>query len=144
MNGLVERFGREEFEGVLGVADAVERKRRLVLRKALSIGVFGILLLEVAAVLQDQLGNVARRLGRVDSAAEAISNELGQIAGMVEVGMRQDDGVDARWRNRKCCPVEFAQVLQALEQAAIDQDALVAIGEEMFRAGDGSRTAKRS
>ena len=95
LDRLAERNGREEFERALGIANAVERQGGLVLGEALPVRVFGILLLEMAAVLQDQLCHIARRGRREDAAAEAVAHELRQIAGMVEMRVGQDDGVDA-------------------------------------------------
>ena len=42
------------------IAHAVKRQSRLVLGEALAIGVFGILFVEKAAILEDQLRHVAR------------------------------------------------------------------------------------
>ena len=86
----------------------------------------------MAAVLQDQLGDIACRRGGVDPPAKAVAHELGQIAGVVEMSMCQNYSVDTGRGDWKRLPVEFAQILEALEQAAIDQDALVVVGEEVF------------
>jgi len=51
--------------------------------------------------------------------------------------------VDVARRPRQGRPVELAQVLQALEQAAIDKDTVLAETEEMLGAGDGPGTAER-
>ena len=84
-------------------------------REFLAVGVFCILLLKITAVLEDQFGHVAGGRGGEDAAAKAVAHQLRQIAGMVEMGVGQDDGIDAGRLDRQWCPVQLAQVLQALE-----------------------------
>lgn len=143
LNGLTEGDGREELKRTFRIANAVERQGGLVLRESLAVGVFGILLLQIAAVFKDQLGHIARGLGCEDAAAKAVAHQLRQIAGMVEMGMGQHDGVDAGGLDRQGLPIQLAQVLEALEQATVDQDALSIMSQEMFRASDGAGTAQR-
>lgn len=40
------------------------------------------------------------------------------------MGLRQDDRADRRRLNRKLLPVKLAQVLEPLEQPAVDKDAV--------------------
>jgi hypothetical protein len=62
---------------------------------------------------------------------------------MVEMGVRQDNVIDRfRW-DGKFLPVQIAQILEPLEQAAIDEDAMVLMGEQMFRSCDGSGRTER-
>src|SRR3546814_7306821 len=51
--------------------------------------------------------------------------------------------IDAGGRDRQRFSIEFTQIFHALKQAAIDQDALAVMLEQMFRTGDGSGGAKR-
>src|SRR3546814_1784205 len=59
------------------------------------------------------------------------------------MGMGENDCIDAGGRDRQRFPIEFTQIFHALKQAAIDQDALAVMLEQMFRTGDGSGGAKR-
>src|SRR5690606_25534917 len=102
----------------------------------------GVLLVEIATVLENQRGNVPGRRGRVDATAKAVPHEARQIARMVEMGVCENDRIDAGGRDRQWFPVEFAQILHALEQAAIDQDALAFMFEKMLRTGHGAGRAK--
>jgi hypothetical protein len=92
----------------------------------------GILLLQESTVHQDQFSHIPRRFRRVDPAAETIPDKPGQVSAVVEMGMCQDDGVDGVRLNWKLLPVQFAQVLESLEQAAIDQDAMAFTGEQVL------------
>ena len=59
-----------------------------------------------------------------------------QISDVIEVRVGQDDGVDLTRRNREFGPVAEAQLLQPLKQTAVDEDALPAVLEQIFRPGD--------
>src|SRR3546814_16869264 len=61
----------------------------------------------------------------------------------IEMGMGDNDCIEAGGRDRQRFPIEFTQIFHALKQAAIDQDALAVMLEQMFRTGDGSGGAKR-
>ena len=70
-----------------------------MLGEALAIGVFGILLVEKSAILEDQLGHVTRRRGGIDPTLESIAHQSREIARMVEVGMGEHHGIDAGRRH---------------------------------------------
>ena len=58
--------------------------------------------------------------------------------------MGQDHGVDLTRRNRELGPVAEAKLLQPLKKAAIDEDALPTVLQQIFRPGDrASSTEKR-
>jgi hypothetical protein len=57
---------------------------------------------------------------------------------VVDVGVRQDDGVQSGWVEWKRLPIPLAQGLQALELAAVDQDTPVIELDEILRACDGT------
>lgn len=139
---LAEWYVGELLERALGILHCIQRQRGLVLAETLSIGVLGILFLQVAAVLEDQFGQVAGCGGGVDASAKAITHELGQVAGVVQVRVRQYHRVECLRRDRQWLPVQLAQVLQALEQAAVDQDVLSIVAQQMLGAGDGAGTAE--
>ena len=67
---------------------------------------------------------------------KTIALQLGHIATVVEVGVGQDDRVHAVRRDRQRVPVAQAQLLEALEQAAVDQQGLSAAANQVFGAGD--------
>src|SRR3546814_13618199 len=59
------------------------------------------------------------------------------------MGMGENNCIEAGGRDRQRFPIEFTQIFHALKQAAIDQDALAVMLEQMFRTGDGSGGATR-
>jgi hypothetical protein len=83
----------------------VERPGRMVLGEAGAVGVGGVLLLEVATVGQHDPGERAGAPRREDVAPEAVPHERGEVAGVVEVRMGDEHGVDRRGVDRERLPI---------------------------------------
>src|SRR5512145_340090 len=62
---------------------------------------------------------------------------------MVEMGMGENDRIDAARFDWKRRPVLQAQRLESLEQAAIDQQFPAVMFHEIFRAGNRTRAAEK-
>ena len=77
------------------------------------------------------------------AAAEALRHEPRQVAAVIEVRVRQDDGVDVLRGDRQVLPVALAQLLQPLEQPGVDEHLRVAGVEQVLRAGDRLRRAEK-
>jgi hypothetical protein len=101
-----------------------------------------ILLLQVAGVRQQQGAQLARRLRGMDRAAEALARQGRQVAAVVDVRMREHHRIDLACGERERLPVAQAQLLQALEQAAVHQHPVALVLEEVFGSGDGAGGAK--
>src|SRR5690606_29137881 len=108
----------------------------------LAVGKLGVLFLQPGAVQQDQLGHIPGGPAGIDFALEAVQQQPGQVATVVQVGVGQHHRIDAVRVDRQASPVQLTQVLQPLEQAAIDHDAGVIVGQQVFRAGYGSGATK--
>jgi hypothetical protein len=63
---------------------------------------------------------------------------------VVDVRVGEDDRVDARRIERRRRPVAQAQLLEALEEAAIDEDGGAARRDEVLRSGDRPGRAAES
>jgi hypothetical protein len=72
-------------------------------------------------------------------ATKAQPDQTRDIAAVIEVGMREHDGVDRRRRHRKRLTVAKPQLLQSLEQPAIDQQAPPAVSQQVTRPGHRTR-----
>ena len=118
-----ERHGLEQLQGLGGVVGGVQRFSRVVLGVPHPVGVVGLLLLEVAAVGQDHPSQAARALGAVDGASKAEPLQPWQVAAVIDVGVRQHDRIDRLGRHRERVPVRLPELLAALEQSAVDQQA---------------------
>ena len=61
--------------------------------------------------------------GAEHAAAKAAGDQPRQIAAVIEMRVRQHDGVDVGRRDRQSLPVALAQLLEPLEQPAVDENA---------------------
>ncbi len=57
---------------------------------------------------------------------------------MVDVRVGQHDGIDRFRLQREDIPVAQPQLLEALEQSAVDQHALAAVLQQVFRSRDSA------
>jgi hypothetical protein len=57
---------------------------------------------------------------------------------MVQMGVGEDNNIDGGRFERCGLPVPETQVLEALEEAAVDEEALPGGVEQKFRPGDGT------
>jgi len=137
-----EGMGGEQLDGAAGVLAVVQRQGGVMLAGLVLVEKRGVALLKVGAVAQDDLGDGGGRLGGDDRAAEAVAHQSRQVTGVIEVSVGDDDGVDTRRVDGQWRPVQLAQVLHALEQAAVHQDSLAFGFQEMFGAGDRVRRAQ--
>ena len=133
-----ERPGGEQLHCVLCVVAVVERQRRVVLAGLVLVHERRIAFLQVGTVPEDDLGDRGGPLGADDGAGETVADQPRQIAGVIEVGMGEDDRVDRVRVDGQRGPVEFAQVLDPLEQTAVDQDPGVVGLQQVLGAGDGA------
>jgi hypothetical protein len=140
----VARQRRELLERRLGLAHAVQRQSLVVPAAALLVGPAGVFLLQVGTVAQQHIAQVPRGGGRVDRALEALAAECGQVAAVVEVGVGEQHRVELHCGRSERSPVAFAQGFVALEQASIEQEALLAQGQQVARARDGVGGAEES
>jgi hypothetical protein len=96
------------------------------------------------SVGQDDAGELSRRGRAEDAPAKALTDESRQVARVIEMGVRQHDGVDRVGTHGKGLPISLPQLLQSLEQAAIDENSLASVLEKVFGSRDGARgTEKR-
>ena len=142
--GLVEIMGPEQFQAGLGIFHRVERQRRMVAGETFAVGHLGLAFLQMGRVGQEDFAERLRRRGGMDRPMKALPRQQRQIARMVDMRMRQQDEVDLGGRNRQGLPVALAQLFEALEQAAIDQDAAPVRLDEVFRAGHRADPAEES
>ena len=125
------------------VSLCVQRQRRAMFRVAVLVGLPRVFFLDAAGIRQYQPAQVGRTAGAEDAPAEALRDEPRQVADVIEMRMRQDDGVDRVRRHRTILPVSEPEILQPLEQSAVDKDAVPPVIEEIFRPGDGARRAEK-
>ena len=89
---------------------------------------------------QQDAAKVCCRARADDGTAESGFHQQRQIAGVINVSMGQDNRGYTGRSDGRLGPVAQSQRLEALEQSAIDQDAVSARSfQEIFRSRDGAR-----
>src|SRR5512138_598024 len=96
-----------------------------------------LLLLEEAAVGQQDLAQRRRRLRRIDGAFEAQVHEARQVSAVIDVRVRQHDGIELLRIEWKMRPILEAQILEALKHPAVDEHLTLTAGEQVLGTGDG-------
>ena len=112
--------------------------------KAPQVGVLGFLFLDVRRIRQHHRKQVAGGAGGMDRALEAQCDQSRQQAGMVDVGMGEQDKVDGRRIEGKRLVVLGARFAPALEHAAIDQKAHPFVFHQIAGAGHFARRTEKS
>lgn len=111
-------------------------------RETVPVGKRGVFFLQEAAVWQQDAAQVTRARGRNHLAGKSLVGQQRQVAAVVEVCVGQHHCMDLVWRHRQRVPVAQAQLLVALEQPAVDQQALLAVGDQVLRPGHRVGTAQ--
>ncbi len=101
---------------------------------ALLVDVFEVALLEEAGVAQHDVAKFGGGLAGEDAAAEALAHELREVAGVVDVRMREDDVVDCFGVDWEVSIFFESFLAVALEEAAIEEDTFTVGFEEVHRA----------
>jgi len=134
--GVIRTAGEERQDG-MGIGDGVERQGRTVLRVAPPVGALGLLFLQMRGIGKQDLRERCRRAGTVDRPGEPVPHQQRQATGVIDVGMGQDDGVERPGIEGKRAPVAQPQLLQPLEQPAVEQYSATAGPHQVRRPGDG-------
>jgi len=128
--GLAEVVGPEVVERGPGIVLRVEGQGGLVSGPSVAVGVLGLLLLQVAAVGEDDADELAGRRRAVHGTVEPVEDQPREVTAVVEMGVGQHHGVDGRRVHGEARPVLEPELLEPLEQAAVDEEPAPAVIEE--------------
>src|SRR5581483_5200362 len=128
----------------LGIGRRVERQRWAVLRVAVAVRKLSLFLLEVRRIEEEDAEKVARTGRAVDRAGEAVLDEQRQRARMIEVSVAQDHGRERGRVYGKGSAVARAELLQALEESAVEEHLPGAGIDQVLRAGHRSCGAEEA
>src|SRR6185436_8275359 len=106
-----------EFERSISIFFGVERKRGFVLRQVMAIAIVSIFFLQTASVRQQDLQQVGSATRAVNWSTKALSDQARQVAGVIDVRVRDQHGVERVRIERRILPVALAQFLQALKHS---------------------------
>ncbi len=130
--------GADLLEAAHGVGLGVQRQRGRVFGETVAVGEVGVGFLNVAAVGQQNGGQIACGFGGPDLAMKAFFGQQGQVTGVVQMGVGQQHGADVIGQHRQWLTVAQAQLFVALEQPAVHHQALSFVFDEVFGAGHGA------
>ena len=77
----------------------------------------------------------------MDRSLEAVLDEFGKVADVIDVSVRHDHRLDLRGRDRKRNVVERRHVGFPLEHSAVHEKVMTVGLDQMLAAGDGARGA---
>lgn len=135
----LQRYGFELTKRRLHVSPG-EKRRQAVGTLAEKSALVHVML-EVRGVFQHDLDHVGGRRRAVDRPAIPISNDFRQIAHVIQMTVRDDNGVELRRSNRQRNVIEGLDLVRALEESAIDEEALSVGRDEVLAAGHRARRA---
>ena len=124
------------------VGDAIEGLRRIVLRVMALVGPPRVFFLEVRRVHEDQVREILRAARAEHATPEALLDKPRQVPDVIQMRVREHDGIDGVGLDRQVVPIAPAQLVAALEEAAVHKHAVAAGLDEMPRPGDGARRAE--
>lgn len=133
---LPVRDGLRQTQRGISVFDGVQRKSGFVSRPMVLVAKACLFFLKVSGVRKENPQEIDRCGRAIDHAAKSLIDEPRKITGMVNVCVRQHDGIDRPWINRRRIPIPEPQLLQPLEKTAINQDPLSRRLEQKLRSGD--------
>lgn len=141
---LMHLYGTKEGLGVFGILDRVEGAILTIVgffadhaaAMAAFVEEFAVAFLDEGGVLEHGFAQIGGGGGGVNGAAKSGFVERGEIAAVVDVGVREDDGVNVATVKGKIAVALFGFTAAALVEAAIEQDALTVQLEDVHGTGD--------
>lgn len=134
--GLVEGDGLGLGEEFFDVGCVVEGEEGFEAGAfAFAVGAFQVLDLEAGGVGEDEFCEFERGLGGEDFTGEATFDEEREAAGVVEVGVGDEDGVEPFWVAGRGEAVQGFGFFTALVEAGIDEDSGGGCFEEVSGSG---------
>ena len=119
LRGNGERIGaRNLAHGIQHRSDifsGIKRQRLGVLAVSAAAGLFGVFFLQMRGIGQQDVAQLDGRRVGVNGPAESVAHQARQIAGVIQVRMRQHAPVEGRRLLGQRIPVAQAQLLQPLE-----------------------------
>ena len=126
--------GVEQLQSSLRVGNGIDRlHRRLTGTLGLAVAPLGLRLLTVSRVHEQNAAELGGGFGGVDLSVEALLDQSGDHAGVVNVGVGQQNGVDLSGRQRK---VGIFKQIRTLFHAVIDHDVVPACLQQGSGPGD--------
>ena len=137
--GLLKRNRLQLRQRAKRVRLAIQRQRRVVPRVVQPVGLARVLFLQPGRVGKHQLAQIGRARRAEHAAVIPVGDEPRQVAGVIEVRVRQNGRREVGRIDRQRLPIAQPQLLETLKQPAIDQDLVAAGLEQILGAGHRAR-----
>src|SRR5215471_7847715 len=85
------------------------------------VGIRRVFFLQMARVWQEQVGKIHRGRCGEDLPTETLVDETGNVAGVVQMSVREHQPLNARGVHRERAPVAQAKLFLALEEPAVNK-----------------------
>ena len=118
-------------------------QRRFALAPPFLVQIADILLLDAGAVFQHRCTQITRSVSGVDVALEPLSHQIGDVARVIDVGVREHHHVDIFGIEGEIQVAFIAELALALVKTAIQQDFGVVDFQQVHGAGDGAGRAPK-
>src|SRR6266700_5391388 len=119
---------------MLGILSGIQRQGWFVLREPAFVRVAGFFFLQIPRIGEQKPTKLEGCLAAIDRAFESVLDQKRKITAVIEVSVGQNDGLDFSGLERQRLPVPQSQLLEALEQPAINQETLLIVIKEIFGA----------
>ena len=147
--GGVIRDGLKKRQGPLGIGHRIKRLHQAVFEPG-SLAMFqaviqelGVVFLNVGRVAQHPVAEIHGGGSGINRAGESVFRQRRQVAAMVDVRVRKDDGIHRRAGKRQMAVLVVGVFATALVKAAIQKDPLAARLQQMHGTRDSAgRTPK--
>ncbi len=141
---LTKRHRAELFQCVSGILLGIEWQGGMVFTVAVAVGILGIFLLKIAAIGQHDPAEIKSGSRAVNRPGKTRCCQARDIAGVVNVRMGEQNGVQLIWPERRRCPVALTVIFHTLEQTGIYQQLAVVRLHQIFRPRNGAGRTKKS
>ena len=96
-----------------------------MLRQMMLVAIIRFFFLKMTRVGQQNSGEIHGSGRRVNRSFVTVRNEPRQVTGVIDVGVRQNDGVHRRRVHRRIFPVSQPQFFEALKQTAVEKNSAI-------------------
>ena len=118
---LAEVDRTEQRHTLLRLFHGVERQRRMMFRRLGLVVELGVFFLQMPGVGKQDAAQIDGCGGRIDRSVKTLLHQTRNPAGVIEMRVRKNDGIDGISRHRQILPVALAPFFLTLKQTAIDQ-----------------------
>jgi len=128
--------GLDHFNDASDISFVIEGESLATAGGEVLVEVEGVFLLDVGGVVEHDFGDVESRRSAEDGAGETGFDESGEIAAVVDVGVREDDGVEVAGVAGELFVFLSCFGSVSLKESAVEEEAELSAFDKVLAAGD--------